>query len=593
MRIVPDTSVIVDRRISELVKSGKLDGATILIPEVVVGELENQANKGKDIGFEGLEELKSIKALAKDHNIKVEFIGERPSVEEIKLASAGALDAIIRDTAKREKAKLITGDIVQFMVAEAKGIECEHILLRPATEPLIRGFFREQTTSVHLKAGCIPKAKVGMPGQSVFTDLADVPLSAEQVEEIARDTFEHARDERSSIEIGMRGATVIQLADLRVAITRPPFSDAVEITAVHPIIHLKLEDYALSDKLKERIESAEGILIAGAPGMGKSSFAQALAEFFMGKGKVVKTMEKPRDLQVPREVTQYTALEGDMQKTADFLLLVRPDYTIYDELRRTPDFKTFADLRMAGVGMVGVTHATKPIDAVQRLIGRVELGIIPQVVDTIIFIRNGKIDKVYVLEFGVKVPYGMIESDLARPVISVKTLEGGDAEYEIYSFGEEVVVMPVKGERKHGLSVLAEKMIAAEIKKYSRSFEIDITSDNSATIKVPEHAIGHLIGREGTEIKELERRLGLSLQVVPLEKAERRAAFDIAKRGGSLIIALRREFAGRNAKICVGGEFLFSAIVGRKGEISVKYESDTGKRILSAKDMDVMVENED
>ncbi len=592
MRVVPDTSVIIDRKISELIKLGKLDDHTILIPEVVVGELENQANKGKDIGFEGLEELKSIKALAKNHNIKVEFIGERPSVEEIKLASVGALDALIRDTAKKEKAKLITGDIVQYLVAEAKGIDCEYILLRPATEPLIRGFFKEQTTSVHLKADCIPKAKVGMPGQSVFTNLADVPLSTQQVEEVARDTFEHARDERSSIEIGMRGATVIQLADLRVAITRPPFSDAVEITAVRPIVKLKLEDYALSDKLKEKLESAEGILIAGAPGMGKSSFAQALAEFYMQKGKVVKTMEKPRDLQVSRDITQYTALEGDMQKTADFLLLVRPDYTIYDELRRTPDFKTFADLRMAGVGMVGVTHATKPIDAIQRLIGRVELGIIPQVVDTIIFIKNGRIDQVYTMEFGVKVPSGMTEADLARPVIGVKHFETGSTEYEIYSFGEEVVVMPVKAEKKHGMSALAEKMIAAEIKKYSRSFEIEIVSDNSAIVKVPESAIGHLIGREGTEIKELERRLGLSLQVVPLEQSEKRVAWDISKSGGNLLVCLRKEFAGRNAKIYVDDNLLFAAIVGKKGVISVKRDSDMGQKILSAKSMEVMVENE-
>ena len=86
-----------------------------------------------------------------------------------------------------------------------------------------------------------------------------------------------------------------------------------------------------------------------------------------------------------------------MEKTADVLLLVRPDYTIYDEVRKTRDFEIFADMRLAGVGMIGVVHANRAIDAVQRLIGRVELGVIPQVVDTVIFIDKGVL---HIVDFG-------------------------------------------------------------------------------------------------------------------------------------------------------------------------------------------------
>ena len=88
-------------------------------------------------------------------------------------------------------------------------------------------------------------------------------------------------------------------------------------------------------------------------------------------------MESPRDLQLPDEITQYSPLEGSMENTADVLLLVRPDYTIYDELRKNTDFNIFADMRLAGVGMIGVVHATRPIDAIQRIASRVELGVIP------------------------------------------------------------------------------------------------------------------------------------------------------------------------------------------------------------------------
>ena len=92
-------------------------------------------------------------------------------------------------------------------------------------------------------------------------------------------------------------------------------------------------------------------------------------------------------------VTQYAKLDGSFENTADILLLVRPDYTVFDEVRRFEDFKIFSDLRLAGVGMVGVVHANTPIDSVQRFVGKIELGIIPHVIDTVVFVKDGQIQK--------------------------------------------------------------------------------------------------------------------------------------------------------------------------------------------------------
>ena len=44
---------------------------------------------------------------------------------------------------------------------------------------------------------------------------------------------------------------------------------------------------------------------------------------------------------------------------------MRPDYTIFDEIRRYRDFQVFSDMKLAGVGMIGVIHASKPLDAVE------------------------------------------------------------------------------------------------------------------------------------------------------------------------------------------------------------------------------------
>ena len=60
MEIVPDTSVIIDGQISSRVDDGEFAEATVIIPEAVVGELEAQANDGRETGWEGLEELQRL-----------------------------------------------------------------------------------------------------------------------------------------------------------------------------------------------------------------------------------------------------------------------------------------------------------------------------------------------------------------------------------------------------------------------------------------------------------------------------------------------------------------------------------------------------
>ena len=58
--------------------------------------------------------------------------------------------------------------------------------------------------------------------------------------------------------------------------------------------------------------------MAGPPGSGKRTLASSLAQFYTRGGKIVKTFESPRDLQVPDEVTQYGPLEGSLKKQWTF-----------------------------------------------------------------------------------------------------------------------------------------------------------------------------------------------------------------------------------------------------------------------------------
>ena len=65
-KIVPDTSAIIHGRLTKLAEAGELDNAQIIIPEIVMGELQAQAAKGKETGFIGVEEIKKLRGPIRD-----------------------------------------------------------------------------------------------------------------------------------------------------------------------------------------------------------------------------------------------------------------------------------------------------------------------------------------------------------------------------------------------------------------------------------------------------------------------------------------------------------------------------------------------
>jgi ATPase len=584
---VPDTSVLINKKLSELIEGGKLDGTKVIIPRVVVDELQAQASRGKDVGFRGLDEIKRIRSLCEKHKIRLSFTGERPTQEDINLARKGRIDALIRDFAVKEGATLLTSDYVQALVGEAENVSVTYIPFDMSERRIaIEDFFTPDTQSVHLKAGVKPYAKKGKPGEVKLVHIREKLMSEDELKSITYEILSKVhRDPSSFIEIGKQGASalVVQMGRYRISITRPPFSSANEITAVRPIVKLELKDYSLHKDLEEIIvNDTRGMLIAGPPGSGKSTFAASIAEFLSKKGKIVKTFEQPRDLQVGPEITQYAPLDGDWEKTADLLLLVRPDYTIFDEVRKTRDFRVFADMRLAGVGMIGVVHATDVISAIQRFMGRIELGVIPHVVDTVVYIRNGAVQKTYTLGLLVKVPSGMTEADLARPVVEVRDFETKRLEYEIYTFGEENVVIPIK-EAPKGLKDMVMKVIMNELGSADKDLQVEFLSENRIVLRVRNDLIAKVIGRQGSNIEALERKTGIKISVEPRERTfKQEIKCLVGEKGSSFKIQMEKMLAGQQIDLYDGDEYLFSPVVGKNGEVWVKKRSGEGEKILRA-----------
>ncbi|HET7325218.1 MAG TPA: PINc/VapC family ATPase [Halococcus sp.] len=607
MTIVPDTSAVIDGRVTERVASGAFEGATISIPEAVVAELESQANAGYETGWDGLAELERLTDLADEGTIEIEYIGQRPGEDERQSADEGAVDALIRDLAAEREATLLTSDRVQSEVAKAKGLAAEYVEpeVREIESLTIEDFFDEETMSVHLKTDVVPMAKHGSVGAMRFEAIGDEVLTEDELEEWM-DEIETATRASSEgfIELDEPGMTIVQLGEYRIALARPPFSDGLEITAVRPIAETELDDYDYADELRERLlDHQRGVLIAGAPGAGKSTLAGAVAGFLADSDFSVKTMEKPRDLQVGPEITQYTALDGRMENTADSLLMVRPDYTIYDEVRKTEDFSVFSDMRLAGVGMIGVVHATRAIDALGRLVGRVELGMIPQVVDTVVFVEAGEIATVYDISTEVKVPEGLMEEDLARPVIQVRDFETGRPEYEMYSFNRQVVTVPVGGESDDsGVDRIAKQEIEREIRSVARgNCEVELKSANTAVVYVEDTDISTVIGKGGGRISDIENRLGISIDVRTFD--ERPGGGRSGAAGGSgggsggsageivtpeitsrHVVIPMEGHAGETVEVQADGEYLFTATVSRGGEVQVSRGSAIAEELERAID---------
>ncbi len=116
--IVPDTSIIVDGRLSWLVESGEYESPRLLIPEAALAEIEHMANQGRASGFTGLEELKKLRKMCSEGLVDIEFFGRRPETDELH-----DIDAIIRESAPEVNGILVTGDKVQASIAKAKGID--------------------------------------------------------------------------------------------------------------------------------------------------------------------------------------------------------------------------------------------------------------------------------------------------------------------------------------------------------------------------------------------------------------------------------------------------------------------------------------
>jgi ATPase len=142
-----------------------------------------------------------------------------------------------------------------------------------------------------------------------------------------------------------------------------------------------------------------------------------------------------------------------------------------------------------------------------------------------------------------------------------------------------------KKQKKIGIESLAEEKIVDKLRRYDPNPQVEFLSDSKIKVYVSKDSIPGLIGRNGSNIKELEAMLNLHIDVEEINSEniskssyDNDIPFDFSESRTTLLIDVGKQYTGNYADICVDGELLFSSKIGRKGNIKILKRSSDGKK---------------
>jgi len=195
--------------------------------------------------------------------------------------------------------------------------------------------------------------------------------------------------------------------------------------------------------------------------------------------------------------------------------------------------------------------------------------------------ENGKINQILEINYVVKIPSGMMEEDLARPVIEISDFIEKKLLYEMYTFGEQIVVVPVKENIESKIIDLNSiiKKIDKELDDIPHS--VDIGKNGHLILRIPEDFIGKIIGKSGKNVKKLEENIGIPIDIERLENNEGREV-QVEIKGNKINLYIGPEYRNKMIEIYIEDTPSIVARASKSGVIQIKADSLQGKMIKKA-----------
>ena len=386
-KAVPDTSVIIEGILSRNLK--KFGVKHIVFHEAVLAELESQANKGRETGYLGLEEIARLRKICSKLKVKIEYKGSRPGDFEIKFAKSGEIDSLIRDLAFREKATLVTADIVQSKVAQAKGIKVYLHKFKTEKEGkmLVEKFFDRDTLRVDFAEDDVPVALKGVLGSLRSVKLGKAKISRDRMLELIFDVVEKARSMKNSfLDYEKKSCIVARVDEFRISIVKPPFSSSYAMT-VKRLVSVGLKKFRMSDSGFKAVMASQGLAVVGGVDSGKTTFMGSLASSVFGSKVCI--VSSSGGVFCGDCIFLYSA-NSSPQEIKDALFVRNPARVFFDEVRDSEDIRLFSDLRVAGFNVVASFSARDEGLALEKLVYRQDIGL----VDALVFMQKGVVERV-------------------------------------------------------------------------------------------------------------------------------------------------------------------------------------------------------
>jgi ATPase len=112
-----------------------------------------------------------------------------------------------------------------------------------------------------------------------------------------------------------------------------------------------------------------------------------------------------------------------------------------------------------------------------------------------------------------------------------------------------------------------------------------MVSDQKCIVYVPKDDIARLIGKQGKNIEQVEKTLGLSVDVQELKDAsseKKPMAFQAQITKKAVQFYLSAKFQGKDVDIHLAGNYLLSAKVGKAGVLQITKNNHVGRLLVDA-----------